>query len=101
MTAARDTATFVIQSYVRWQDTFGEAHFPSNSNWAYAAVNLEFARGAGLTGAGQSIAIFDSGFRFSHTELSPDGRTVTDVNGAALDTHGTGAVLRSSGRGSG
>ncbi len=89
VTAARNTATFVAQRYARWQDTFGAERFPSNTNWSYSAINLEFARGAGLTGAGRSIAIYDNGFRFSHEELSAAGRTVTDVNGAAVDGHGT------------
>ncbi len=89
VSTARNAATFVAQQYSRWQDTFGSGTFPSNSNWSYAAINLEYARGAGLTGAGQTIAIYDSGFRFSHDELAADGRTVTNVNNAAMDDHGT------------
>ena len=89
VTSARNAATFAVQQFSQWQDIFGPGAFPSNSNWSYAAIKLEYARGAGLTGAGQTIAIYDNGFRLSHDELSADGRTVTDVNSTAINDHGT------------
>ena len=72
---ARNANTFVAQQ--------------SSNNWAYSAINLEYARGAGLTGAGQTIAIFDSGFLFSHDEFTAGDRTVANANNAAVGSHGT------------
>ena len=72
---ARNATTFVAQR--------------SGNNWAYSAIKLEYARGAGLTGAGQTIAIFDSGFQFSHDAFAAGDRTVTNVNNSAVDGHGT------------
>ncbi|NOC00688.1 S8 family serine peptidase [Roseobacter sp. HKCCD8822] len=72
---ARNATTFVAQR--------------SGNNWAYSAINLEYARGAGLTGAGQTIAIFDSGFQFSHDAFTAGDRTVTNVNNSVVDGHGT------------
>ncbi|WP_299752138.1 S8 family peptidase [uncultured Tateyamaria sp.] len=72
---ARSAATFVAQQ--------------RGNNWANSAIKLEYARGAGLTGAGQTIAIFDDGFRFSHDEFAAVDRTVTNVNNAVVDSHGT------------
>ncbi len=89
VTEARNAQTFMVQQFSRWQDIFGLGAFPANSNWPFAAINLEHARGAGLTGAGQTIAIYDGGFRFSHEELSEGDRSVTDLNSAAIDDHGT------------
>ncbi|WP_298938252.1 S8 family peptidase [uncultured Ruegeria sp.] len=61
----------------------------SASNWPFSAIKLEYARGAGLTGAGQTIAIFDGGFQFSHDEFKAVDRTVTNVNNSIVADHGT------------
>ncbi|MGV8841382.1 MAG: S8 family peptidase [Bauldia sp.] len=60
---------------------------PTSQSNPYALVNLHLARSAGLTGAGQLVAVVDSGFRTSHAEFA--GKTI-DVFGANPGgTHGT------------
>ena len=95
VTAARNASSFAVQRFSRWQDVFGTGTFPSNSNWSFAAINLEYARGAGLTGAGQSIAVFDNvaarGGGFSDGLA---GMLQFGVGGFALLIEGVDAFLR-------
>ncbi len=55
-------------------------------------ANVEYAHAAGLTGAGQIIAILDAGFRQDHAEFS--GKTIYTPPGYApgVDDHGTGVA---------
>lgn len=58
--------------------------------FSLASIRAEYAFSAGLTGAGETIAIVDSGFRPTHQEFA--GKTVT-VFGAISETdHGTGVA---------
>lgn len=50
-------------------------------------AGVHYAHAAGLTGAGEVIAISDSGFRTSHEAFA--GKSVTTGSGIFLDDHGT------------
>lgn len=50
-------------------------------------AGVHYAHAAGLTGAGEIIAISDGGFLTSHETL--DGKTLTTGSGIAEDDHGT------------
>jgi len=56
------------------------------SSFALASARFDYARAAGLTGAGQVVSVVDDGFRVSHEVF--DDTTVTGVVPAAQD-HGT------------
>ncbi|QYO77590.1 S8 family peptidase [Devosia salina] len=49
--------------------------------------NVNWAHSAGLTGAGQLIAIVDDGFRLTHTEFA--GKSITKSGTLPLESHGT------------
>ncbi len=55
-------------------------------------ANVEYAHAAGLTGAGQTIAILDAGFRQSHVEFA--GKTIYTPpdHAPGVDDHGTGVA---------
>jgi subtilase-type serine protease len=50
-------------------------------------AGIHYAHAAGLTGAGQVVAISDSGFRLSHEVF--DGKNLTVGSGIVSDPHGT------------
>ena len=54
---------------------------------AFADINLKYARSAGLTGAGVTIAVLDTGFLLSHDDLQNKKVTVYGKN--TRDDHGT------------
>ncbi|KZL02569.1 MULTISPECIES: S8 family peptidase [unclassified Pseudovibrio] len=54
---------------------------------AFSDINLQFARSVGLTGAGETIAILDTGFLLSHKDLRDKNVTVYGKN--VVHDHGT------------
>ncbi|MEE2946650.1 MAG: S8 family serine peptidase [Pseudomonadota bacterium] len=83
---------YTVQVYNGYLDLNGNfAYDPSedvtlNSN-PIRNAGIHYAHAAGLTGAGEVIAISDGGFRTSHETL--DGKSVTTGAGIASDFHGT------------
>lgn len=53
----------------------------------YVLANVQKALGAGITGAGQMVAVVDEGFRSIHQEF--DGKFVTGYGYWRFDDHGT------------
>ncbi|MCC6734506.1 MAG: S8 family serine peptidase [Bauldia sp.] len=60
---------------------------PNSQSNPYALVNLHLARSAGLSGAGQLVAIVDEGFRINHPEFT--GKTIDVFGVTPSATHGT------------
>ncbi|MEE9388859.1 MAG: S8 family peptidase [Paracoccaceae bacterium] len=86
---------YTVQNFV-WPTGFGD---PTNRSYSIANGRVEYAHAAGLTGAGQTISIVDTGFLTSHEEF--DGKTITSSDGAAgqildsegdIESHGTGVA---------
>ncbi len=76
---------FIVQS-VKVGGLLSGAGYSITSN-AYSDINLHYARAAGLTGAGELIAIVDEGFLVSHNDLSK--KKVTVFRGNTAEDHGT------------
>ena len=80
---------FLVQSItvdnVDRSDTNGVGR--SITSNAYSDINLHYARAAGLTGAGKTIAIVDEGFLLSHNDLRK--KNVTVFGGNVVEDHGT------------
>ena len=68
----------------------------SFSNTSYATINLQYALSAGLTGAGETIAIVDAGYLTTHDELS--GKTITTFGSQPVADHGTGVAAIAAGK---
>jgi subtilisin family serine protease len=79
---------YLVQKFSWTDDRDGKRY----SSYSLDNANVEYAHAAGLTGAGQIIAILDAGFRQSHVEFS--GKTIYTPPGYApgVDDHGTGVA---------
>ena len=66
-TTVRNSAVFQVQSFF--------SAFTGKSHFSLSTANVEYAHAAGITGAGQKIAIIDEGFLTSHEVFS--GKSVT------------------------
>ncbi len=81
--------------------------FPSDPSNRYdsspiANARIDYAHAAGLTGAGQTIAILDEGFLTSHVEF--DGKTIrtpSGPNAPGVDDHGTSVASIAAGSATG
>ena len=72
---------------------------PIYESYSLASARIEYAHAVGLTGAGQTIAILDDGFRATHQSIS--GRIAAgSVAGSAL-SHGTAVASVAAGNSSG
>ncbi|GHB17801.1 hypothetical protein GCM10007094_01810 [Pseudovibrio japonicus] len=76
---------FIAQTVTVGPLTSGARHAITSN--AYSDINLHYARAAGLTGAGKTIAIIDDGFSLSHNDLSK--KKVTVFGGNTAEDHGT------------
>lgn len=64
-------------------------------SYSLAHAGVEYAHAAGLTGAGQTIAIIDGGFLLSHDELL--GKAISSAESLYSDDHGTGVAAIAAG----
>jgi len=62
---------------------------------SYASINLQYALSTGLTGAGQTIAVLDSGFLTTHQEFA--GKSITVYSNSTDMQHGTGVAAIATG----
>lgn len=58
-----------------------------NQSQAFELHEVHFAHSAGLSGAGQLVAVVDNGFRLSHQEFT--GKTIYQSGNLPLASHGT------------
>nr|WP_246329378.1 S8 family peptidase [Chthonobacter rhizosphaerae] len=63
--------------------------------FSYDAINAEYPLSVSLTGAGQTIAVVDSGFRLTHDELA--GKTLSTFGSFNAEDHGTGVAAVAAG----
>ncbi len=80
-TTIRNSAVFQVQNFT-WPATFD--HHNSLDN-----ANVEYAHALGLTGAGETISIVDTGFLLTHDELSSKNITLPTLNPPGNGDHGT------------
>ncbi len=66
------------------------------SSFSFADIRAEYALSTGLTGAGQTIAIVDDGFRVSHAEL--DGKVLKSFGNPGVESHGTAVAALAAGK---
>jgi subtilase-type serine protease len=64
--------------------------------FSYRDVRAEYPISVGLTGAGQTIAIIDDGFRLNHREL--DGKAVKTYGDIKSESHGTAVAAIAAGK---
>jgi subtilase-type serine protease len=64
--------------------------------FSYRDVRAEYPLSVGLTGAGQTIAIIDSGFHLSHREL--DGKAIKTYGEIKSESHGTAVAAIAAGK---
>lgn len=94
----------LVQNDLRYLAQLNEWWFdtgPTYDSYSIESVRAHFAHAAGLTGAGQTIAFIDAGFRQDHEQFS--GKTITTIGApgdVAVDDHGTGVVAIATGNGS-
>jgi len=76
---------YTVQNFSWWQNGTP----PIYDSYSITSSRVEYAHAAGLTGAGQTISIVDSGFLLSHAEFV--GKTISTPLGFApgVDDHGT------------
>ena len=81
---------YTVQNF-SWSENGGNG--PQHTSYSIANAHVEYAHAAGLTGAGQTISIVDTGFLTSHDEFK--GKDITVVGGQfapGVDYHGTGVA---------
>ena len=61
-----------------------------NQSDAYPLHNVHIAHSAGLTGAGQIVAVVDNGFRLTHQEFA--GKTISQIGTLPVLDHGTHVI---------
>ncbi len=85
------TAESLIENDQRYRRQNNAWFFPGRgtvySTYPLQSSGIHYAHAAGLTGAGQLIAIIDNGFQTSHEVF--EGKTVSTSNGFTADDHGT------------
>ena len=100
--AVRNSPEFVAQDNIFFFDEWLLKDFSTviQEN-PFSVINLEYAHSIGLSGAGQLIAIIDSGFRTTHRELA--GKTITTYGTfpAPFEDHGTGVAAVAAGQNDG
>ena len=90
---ARNSTEFVAQDGII---TFTSSGFTYDKQ-SYATINLQYALSTGLTGAGQTIAIMDSGFA-NHQEFAGKSiRVFSNSNDPNDWNHGTGVAAIAAG----
>lgn len=82
----RASAKFARQR-TAWRLT---ANGPLLQSDSLAAIRAEYAHAAGLSGAGQTVAVIDAGFLPTHEAFA--GKKVTVSGTPAVDNHGTGVA---------
>ncbi|WP_058316253.1 S8 family serine peptidase [Cognatishimia activa] len=98
--SVRSAANLLVDNDRRYTNQQTTGHLEINGNGRYDPdeeptlgnspirnSGIHYAHAAGLTGAGETIAISDSGFLTSHETLS--GKTLTTGAGVTVDDHGT------------
>lgn len=98
--AAQNSREFVAQHNIFGPPRLENFGVVTRKN-AFSVINLEYAHSIGLSGAGQLIAIIDSGFRTTHRELA--GKTITTYGTfpAPFEDHGTGVAAVAAGQNDG
>jgi len=88
----RSSALYSIQNIV-WNFNGGSRTYNS---FSLASARVDYAHAAGLSGAGQTIAIIDDGFSTSHASIA--GRVLADSRSGDPLAHGTAVASVAAGR---